>query len=201
MSAHQAQFPIAVMCDVLQVSRSGYYAWRDRPPSARDREDAGLTEAIRASHVASDGVYGALRIHADLRAGGIRVGKKRVARLMRAAGIVGVSRRRGPTTTVRSEGARRGPDLVDRDFSADRPDALWVADITYVPTGSGFLYLAVVLDAFSRRVVGWAMAGRLRTGLVLAALGMAVTQRKPEGVVHHSDHGCQPGFNRSSQHP
>ena len=110
---------------------------------------------------------------------------------MRAAGIVGVSRRRGPATTTRQPGAPKGPDLVERDFSADRPDALWVADITYVPTGSGFLSLAVVLDVFSRRVVGWAMAGHLRTELVLAALDMAVTQRKPDGVVHHSDHGCQ----------
>ena len=191
MRAHQATFPVSVMADVLRVSRSGFYAWRDRPPSNRDCEDAALTEAIRASHGASDGVYGALRIHADLRADGVRVGKKRVARLMKAAGIVGVSRRRGPTTTTRQPGAPKGPDLVERDFTADGPDQLWVADITYVPTGSGFLYLAVVLDAFSRRVVGWAMAGHLRTGLVLAALDMAVAQRKPDGVVHHSDHGSQ----------
>ena len=191
MSAHQAQFPIAVMCDVLQVSRSGYYAWRDRPPSARDREDAELAEAIRDSHEASDGVYGVLRIHEDLKDEGFRVGKKRVARLMREHGIVGVSRRRGPKTTTRKAGDPQRPDLVQREFVADRPNALWVADITYVPTGSGFLYLAVVLDVFSRRIVGWAMAGHLRAELVLAALDMAVAQRKPEGVVHHSDHGCQ----------
>ncbi len=191
MSAHQAQFPIATMCDVLQVSRSGYYAWRERSPSARELEDAELTEAIREAHVASYGTYGAPRIHAELRARGVRVGKKRVARLMRAARITGVSRRRGPTTTIRSKGERRGPDLVARDFSAEAPDALWVADITYVPTGSGFLYLSVVLDAFSRRVVGWAMAGHLRSELVLAALDMAVGQRDASGVVHHSDHGSQ----------
>ena len=155
---------------------------------ARDRE---LTEAIRAAHLASDGIYGAPRVHADLRADGIRVGKKRVARLMREAGLVGVSRRREPTTTIRSKSARQEPDLVERDFTAEGPNALWVADITYVPTGSGFLYLAVVLDAFSRRVVGWAMAGHLRTELVLAALDMAVAQRKPSGVIHHSDHGSQ----------
>ena len=191
MKAHQAQFPIAVMADVLQVSRSGFYAWRDRPLSARARQDAELGEAIRSSHIASDGSYGALRIHEDLKEAGFRVGKKRVARLMREQGIVGVTRRRGPTTTTRQPGAPKGPDLVERDFTADGPDQLWVADITYVPTGSGFLYLAVVLDAFSRRIVGWAMAGHLRTELVLAALDMAVAQRQPEGVVHHSDHGCQ----------
>ena len=179
------------MCEVLRVSRSGYYGWLTREPSVRDREDAELTEAIREAHATSYGTYGAPRIHAELRAQGVRVGKKRVARLMRAAGITGVSRRRGPTTTVRARGERRGPDLVERDFSADRPDALWVADVTYVPTGSGFLYLSVVLDAFSRRVVGWAMAGHLRTGLVLAALDMAVGQREASGVVHHSDHGSQ----------
>ena len=191
MKAHQAHFPIAVMADVLQVSRSGFYAWRDRPPSARAERDAEITEAIRASHAESDGSYGALRIHEDLKDEGFRVGKKRVARLMREHGIVGVTRRRGPTTTTRQPGTPQGPDLVERDFSADGPDQLWVADITYVPTGSGFLYLAVVLDAFSRRIVGWAMAGHLRAELVLAALDMAVAQREPAGVVHHSDHGCQ----------
>ena len=191
MRAHQAQYPVALLCEVLRVSRSGYYAWLERPPSDRDREDDEITDAIREAHAGSYGTYGAPRIHAELRAQGIHVGRKRVARLMRAAGLVGVSRRRGPTTTVRSKGARRGPDLVARDFSAEEPDTLWVADITYVPTGSGFLYLAVVLDAFSRRVIGWAMAGHLRSELVLAALDMAVGQRDPSGVVHHSDHGCQ----------
>lgn len=191
MRAHQATFPVTVMCEVLRVSRSGFYAWLDRPPSARDRQDAELSEAIQSSHAASDSTYGVLRIHEDLKDEGFHVGKKRVARLMRQHGIVGVSRRRGPRTTTRKAGDPKGPDLVQREFAADRPDALWVADITYVPTGSGFLYLAVVLDVFSRRIVGWAMAGHLRTDLVLAALDMAVAQRKPEGVVHHSDHGCQ----------
>ena len=191
MRAHQATFPVAVMADVLRVSRSGYYAWRDRPPSARAERDVEIAEAIRASHAASDGSYGALRVHEDLKESGFRIGKKRVARLMREHGIVGVTRRRGPTTTTRQPGAPKGPDLVERDFTADGPDQLWVADITYVPTGSGFLYLAVVLDAFSRRIVGWAMAGHLRSGLVLAALDMAVAQRRPAEVIHHSDHGCQ----------
>lgn len=191
MKANQATFPVTVMCEVLRVSRSGFYAWLDRPPSAHAQQDAELAEAIRAAHAASSSTYGVLRIHEDLKDEGFRVGKKRVARLMREHGIVGVSRRRGPRTTMRKAGDPKGPDLVQREFAADRPDALWVADITYVPTDSGFLYLAVVLDVFSRRIVGWAMAGHLRTDLVLAALDMAVAQRKPDGVVHHSDHGCQ----------
>src|ERR1700730_8206690 len=122
------------------------------------------------------------------------------ARLMRAAGIVGVSRRRGVITTRRDRDARPAPDLVDRNFTAARPNHLWVADITYIPTAAGFLYLAVVLDAFSRRIVGWAMEAHLRTELVLAALEMAIGQRKPSNVIHHSDQGTQLEFNRSSQH-
>ena len=179
------------MCRVLEVSASGYYAWRERPPSEREREDAALSERIRTIHEDSFGTYGAPRVHAELRAQDVRVGRKRVARLMRGAGLQGVSRRRGTTTTARKRGQGSPPDLVERDFSASAPDRLWVADITYVPTGSGFLYLAVAMDAFSRRVVGWAMAGHLRTDLVLAALDMAVAQRKPEDVIHHSDQGCQ----------
>ena len=191
MTEHQAHFHIATMARVLQVSRTGYYAWRDRPPSERAQRDAELSERIAASHAASDETYGAPRIHEDLKDEGFQVGRKRVARLMRENGLVGVSRRRGPRTTTRRAGDPKGPDLVQRAFTAETPNALWVADITYVPTGSGFLYLAVVLDVFSRKIVGWAMAGHLRTELVLAALDMAVAQRKPESVVHHSDHGCQ----------
>jgi len=179
------------MCRVLDVSTSGYYAWRDRAPSKRAQKDAMLTEKIREIHAASRGTYGAPRVHAALQGEGIRVGKKRVARLMKATGLRGVSRRRRPSTTIREEGKRPAPDLVERDFSADRPDELWVADITYVPTWAGFLYLAVVLDAFSRRVVGWAMASHLRTELVLAALDMAAQQCRPEGTIHHSDQGSQ----------
>ena len=150
-----------------------------------------LTEKIRAVHKQSKGTYGAPRIHAELRDEGIAVGCKRVARLMQAAGLQGVSRRKGPKTTIRDQSARPAPDLVDRDFTVEAPNQLWVADITYVPTWTGFLYLAVVLDAFSRRVVGWSMANHLRTELVLAALEMALTQRKPEEVIHHSDQGSQ----------
>jgi putative transposase len=131
------------------------------------------------------------RIHAELAAEGVLVGRKRVARLMRAARLQGVSRRKGVHTTVRAEAVRPAPDLVDRNFTASAPNQLWVADITYVPTWAGFLYLAVVIDAFARRVVGWAMANHLRTELVLDALNMALMQRRPENVIHHSDQGCQ----------
>ena len=146
---------------------------------------------MRTIHAVSRGTYGAPRAHAELRAEGRAVGKKRIARLMRVAGIAGVSRRRGVITTRRDRDARPAPDLVDRNFTADRPNQLWVADITYVPTVAGFLYLAVVLDAFSRRIVGWAMETHLRTELVLAALEMAIGQRKPSNVIHHSDQGTQ----------
>jgi hypothetical protein len=149
-----------------------------------------LTAQIQALHRESRGTYGAPRIHADLAAHGIHVGRKRVARLMRTAALQGVSRRTC-RTTVRDETARPAPDLVDRQFTAGGPDRLWVADITYVPTWAGFLYLAVVLDAWSRRVIGWAMASHLRTELVLAALDMALAQRRPTDVIHHSDQGCQ----------
>ena len=191
MKANQAEHPRATMCRVLGVSPSGYYAWKQRPPSARARQDAELTMKIHTIHLESRGTYGAPRVHAELAAQGLRVGRKRVARLMRAAAVQGVSRRKRIGTTTRDSAARPAPDLVQRDFTADGPDRLWVADITYVPTGAGFLYLAVVLDAWSRRVVGWAMETHLRTELVLAALNMAIVQRLPRDVIHHSDHGSQ----------
>ncbi len=190
MSENRAVYPVALMCRVLGVSPSGYYAWAQRPPSRRARADAVLIEEIRTAHSSSNGSYGAPRIHAELSASGLRVGRKRVARLMREAGLAGVSRRKGTVTTVRDNG-RPVPDLVDRAFTADRPDQLWVADITYIPTWAGFLYLAVVLDAYSRRIVGWSMATSLRTQIVLDALNMALWQRRPEGVIHHSDQGSQ----------
>jgi len=180
-----------MMCRLLDVSTSGYYAWLKRPPSRRAQEDAVLTERIREFHRRSGGTYGSPRVHNDLKEDGVRLGRKRVARLMQAGGLQGVSRRKAPRTTLRKPGARPAPDLVDRDFTANRPDQLWVADITYIRTRSGFLYLAVVVDAFSRRVVGWAMANHLRTELVLDALGMAIRQRRPLGVIHHSDQGSQ----------
>lgn len=183
--------PIATQCRVLGVSASGYYAWAVRPASARATADAALMEQIRVIHTRSRGTYGARRVHAELAALGVPVGRKRVARLMRARGLAGVSRRKGIRTTIRDREARPAPDLVDRDFTAAGPDRLWVADITYIPTWAGFLYLAVVLDAWSRRVVGWAMTTHVRTELVLEALNMAFTQRRPMDVIHHSDQGCQ----------
>ena len=191
MTAHQAFHRVATMTRVLGVSPSGYYAWRKRPLSARARTDVELTAHIQAVHRESRGTYGTPRIHAELGAQGVRIGRKRVARLMRAAGLHGLSRRKQFRTTVRDKTARSAPDLVERQFTAEGPDRLWVADITYVPTWAGFLYLAVVLDAWSRRVVGWAMACHLRTELVLAALDMAVAHRRPLDVIHHSDQGCQ----------
>jgi putative transposase len=179
------------MCRVLGVSPSGYYAWRERPLSKRARDDVKLSAEIQAIHRESRGTYGVPRIHAELADRDIQVGRKRVARLMRDAGLQGVSRRKAFRTTVRAETAQPAPDLVDRQFTATGPDRLWVADITYVPTWTGFLFLAVVVDAWSRRVVGWAMETHLRTELVLAALDMAVAQRRPIDVVHHSDQGCQ----------
>lgn len=180
------------MCRALRVSESGYHAWRKRPASRRATEDAALTARIRAIHEMSDGTYGAPRLRAELAdVDDLHVGTKRVARLMRAAGLAGVSRRNFCVTTTRDEEARPAPDLVDRCFEAAGPDKLWVADITYVSTWAGFLFLAVVIDVWSRKVVGWSMTTHLKTELVLAALEMAIAQRQPRAVVHHSDQGTQ----------
>jgi len=201
VKANQADYPVTVLCEVLGVSRSGYYAWLERPPSKRAIANEELTERIWMIHTDSRETYGCPRITAELRDDGECVGHNRVARLMKAAGIEGISRRRRRGTTRRDRDARPAPDLVERDFGAPTgPDQLWVADITYVPTWAGFLYLSVVVDAWSRRVVGWAMANHLRTELVLDALNMALWQRSPEAVVHHSGQGTQGRFNRWSQH-
>ena len=184
-------YPIATMCRALGVSPGGYYARLKRPLSARARADATLQVRIAEIHRRSRATYGAPRIHAELSADGIRVGGKRVARLMRAAGLRGVSRRSWIITTVRDRAAQPAPDLVARNFTAAAPNRLWVADITYIPTWAGFLYLAVVLDAFSRKIVGWAMETHLRSELVLKALDMALGQRRADGVIHHSDQGSQ----------
>lgn len=191
MSEHQAAHPIRVMCRVLEVSASGYYAWERREPSARERANTKLLERIRDLHAKSRQTYGVPRMMVELAEAGEVVGHNRVARLMREAGLVGASRRKGCWTTRRAKDARPAPDLVERKFAADAPDRLWVADITYLPTWTGFLFLAVVLDVFSRRIVGWAMANHLRTELILGALDMALERRRPEDVIHHSDQGCQ----------
>ena len=188
----KADLPVTTMCRMLGVSPSGYWAWQGRPPSARSLADAELTGRIRQAHQLSRGTYGSPRVHAELAATGQPCGRKRVARLMRAAGIAGVHRRRYHATTVRDAAAVPAPDLVKRDFHPAGPDRLWVADITALPTGQGFLYLAMVLDAWSRRVVGWSMDRSASAGLVTRALDMAITRRRPgNGLIHHSDHGSQ----------
>ncbi len=191
MSEHRAVHSVATMCRVLEVSASGYYAWQSRSPSRRSVDDAVLQAEIEAIHRRSRATYGVPRVHAELRAEGILVSRKRIARLMRRAGLEGASRRKKAWTTKRDPDARPAPDLVERNFSSEGPDQLWVADITYIPTWSEFLYLAVVLDAWSRKIVGWAMATHLRTELVLCALNMALGQRRADDVIHHSDQGCQ----------
>lgn len=192
MKAHQASFPVRTLCRLLGVSPSGFYAYVRRTLSARAVKDVALLHRIEHFHRRSKGRYGAPRIYQDLvHEDGERVGPKRVARLMRQAGLRGVTRRKSHFTTVRNGEAQPAPDLVRRDFHAKRPNALWVADITYVPTRTGYLYLSVVLDAFSRRIVGWSMDTHLRTELVLNALDMALEQRRPKAVIHHSDQGCQ----------
>ena len=170
----------------LGVSPCGFYAWRDREPSRRRQCDDVLKACVGNIHQRSRGTYGAPRIHAELAADGVHVARKRVARLTREMGLAGISRRKGTRSTRRDNTARPAPDLVERRFEADAPDQLWVADIAYVPTWAGFVFLAVV-DAFSRRVVGWSMANHLRAELVLEALSMALCQRRPERVVHHPD--------------
>ena len=189
----RAHFKVATMCRVLGVSTSGYYAWRSRPASPRALADEVLTETIKEIHAGSRGTYGAPRIHFELRDDhGIFCSQKRVHRLMARAGIQGVHRRKRTTTTRRDEHAAPAPDLLDRDFTATRPDDKWVADITYVPTWAGFVFLAVVIDCFSRKVVGWSMCDDLTTKGVLDALEMVIHCRRPDrGVVHHSDRGTQ----------
>ena len=191
MKANQATYGVRRMCGLLGVSPSGYYAWLNRSPSAREQADRLLRDRITDIHTRSRGTYGAPRIHAELVAEGVSVGRKRVAHLMRQARIQGVHRRRKMTTTRRNPEQAAAPDLVRRQFTAAGPDRLWVADITYIPTGAGFLYLAAVIDVWSRRVVGWSMRDNMATPLVTDALDMAITQRRPETVIHHSDRGSQ----------
>lgn len=191
MKAHQAEFPIRRMCHLLGVSTSGYYAWCKREPSARQREDQQLLEQIRTIHKRSRGTYGSPRIWEELTELGARISRKRVARLMRQDGLTGVTRRRRPVTTRPDKDHPVVRDLVQRNFTAMTPNKLWVADITYIPTRAATLYLAVVIDVYSRRVVGWSMASHMKTTLVLSALDMAISQRKIVKVIHHSDQGSQ----------
>lgn len=196
IARHRGEYPVRLMCRVLVVSAAGFYAWLTRAPSARARADERLMLNIRVAHAQSDGTYGAPRIQRDLRDAGLAVGTKRVARLMRHAGLVGEpGHRRGPRTTDSAHADPVAPNVLARQFALHdgrRLDRVWVSDLTYVPTREGWLYLAVVLDLASRRVVGWAMGPSLEVGLALAALRMAIAARRPRpGLLHHSDRGSQ----------
>jgi putative transposase len=191
IAAEKAQHSVVLLCRVLSVARSAFYAWQHQQVSARARADEQLTAQIRDIHAASQCTYGAPRVHAELRKHGTRIARKRVARLMRAAKLMGCTPRRFRRTTI-ADPTTQAHDLVKRQFRPTMPNALWVADITYVRTWEGWLYLAVVLDAFSRRVVGWALADHLRTELATAALKMALhTRSGRSGLIHHSDKGIQ----------
>jgi putative transposase len=190
----RAHHAVSLLCSVLGVSRQGYWAWSKRPVSARRLQDEQLKARILELWRASRETYGAPRLHADLCLGdGLKISKKRVARLMRELGIEGVSRRRGRIrTTTPDRRAAPAPDLVKRDFHASRPDEIWVADITFIPTYEGWLFLAAVMDLYSRGIVGWSMRDDLTAPLVVDAISMAIARRKPEpGLVHHSDRGSQ----------
>lgn len=190
--AEEAHFPVKLMCRCLEVSRSGYYAWRVRPESARTVEDRRLLVEIHRFHKKSRHRYGSPRVHADLAAAGDRVGRKRVARLMRAAGLRAKRKRKYLCTTDSRHSLPAAPNLLNRNFSPEKPNQLWAGDITYIPTGEGWLMLATVLDLFSRRVVGWTMDRRLDRTLTLGALSMAIRQRRPgPGLIVHSDRGRQ----------
>ncbi len=184
------------MCSALKVTRQGYHAWKRRPPSAHDRRDGELAAMISDVREASRGIYGAPKVFAELRRAGVRTSRKRVARIMRENGWSGTTRgcARRPKGAAKPAAPQAGaaPDLVGRDFSADGPNRAWFADITYVRTHQGWLYLAVVMDIWSRRIVGWSMSERMAAGLADDALKMAIERRRPEkGCVHHSDHGSQ----------
>jgi putative transposase len=201
IAAKKAEHSIKTMCRVLGVSRSGFHAWAVRPPAPRAVQDAALTEQIAEIHRARRKVYGAPRIQGELADRGVRVGTKRVARLMRNAQISGLQEKKWKSTTVRVPGVRVADDLLDRDFTATAPNQRWVADITYLRTWEGWLYLVAVQDLYSRRIVGWSVADHMRKELVIDALNMAVAHRRPpRGLTFHSDQGSQGGFKRWSQH-
>jgi putative transposase len=201
-AASSCVWSVAEICRTLGVSRQGFYDWQSRPPSDRRVTDRLLAAEIEAIWECSARTYGVPRVHAWLRRQGYRVSRKRVARIMRSHDWVGVCGRRRPRTTIVDKAARAAEDLVARDFNPAGPDVTWAGDITYIPTGEGWLFLATVIDLFSRRVIGWGVADHLRTPLIAAALEMAVATRggHVHGVVFHSDRGCQGGIRRSSQH-
>ncbi len=188
--ARAVAYPVALMCRLLGVSASGFYAWRSRPEPARAKEDARLAVEVAVAHKRSRGRYGSPRVHAELRARGVRVGRKRVERLMREQGLAARRRRRFRKTTDSQHAEPIAANLLERDFETSAPNRTWVTDVTYIWTREGWLYLAVILDLYARRVVGWAMSEKNDTMLALAALAMALkTRRPPRGLVHHSDRG------------
>jgi transposase InsO family protein len=190
--AQKAHFPVEFMCEQLEVSRSGFYAWSQRPESAHQQEDQELAAEVEKVHRDSRGTYGSPRVHAELRARGRKVSRKRVARLMEQQKLEARPKRRFVRTTDSSHGLPVAPNVLERDFSPSQPNSTWATDITYVWTGEGWLYLDVVLDLFSRRVVGWAMSEHIDTQLVLSGLQMALEGRQPpQGLLHHSDRGSQ----------
>ena len=202
VAAEKANHSVSTLCRVLEVSRSGYYEAQRRPACRRAVEDARLSELITEIHAESRATYGYPRIHTVLARRGERVSRKRVARLMRGRGISGLVPRKRGRTTIRVPGITTSPDLVRREWDPSEPNRLWVADITYIRTWEGWLYLAAVSDCFSRKIVGWSIADNLKAELVVDAVAMAIARRRPKpGLIHHSDHGSQPGLNRSSQHP
>lgn len=188
----KAEYPVAVMCRVLEVTRGGYYAWRQRPESARAQRNRALSEEIRLAHTASRCTYGSPRVHQQLVAQGHTVGRHRIARLMRKSGLKARCKRRFRTTTQSNHAHPIAENLLERRFAVESPDRAWVTDITYVWTQESWLYLAVILDLYSRRVVGWSMGTRIDQELTLRALRMALVSRAPKGpLIHHSDRGSQ----------
>jgi putative transposase len=200
IAAEKALYPIRLLCEVLDVTRSGYYAWIDRPASSKKMADAQLLLEIKAALVRGRGAYGSPRVHRDLRAHGIRVSKKRIERLMRENGLEARQKRRFVHTTDSRHEHPIAPNVLDRNFDVQEADKVWVGDVTYIPTAQGWLYLAVLLDLFSRRVVGWATSATNDRDLALSALHKALHARRPRpGLVHHTDRGSPLGFNGSSQ--
>ena len=189
---YKHDYSIVVMCNVLGVSESGFYAWRRRPTCQCQREDAQLTQEIRQIFVSHRGRYGSPRIQVELKDQGQSIARKRVARLMREAGLCAKGKRHHVVTTHRDTSHPVATNLLNRDFTAPEPNTKWVTDITYIPTGQGWLYLAVILDLYSRAVVGWSMSACCDEELVAKALYMALVRRRPKaGLLHHSDRGCQ----------
>jgi putative transposase len=192
MSDHQAEFPVSVMCSVFQVSRSGYYAWNKRPESKRSKENRALSQEIAEIHRESDCIYGSPKVHGELQRRGKRHGKNRIVRLMRKDGLYSKTKRKFRVTTDSSHSQPVAPNLLNREFNPNGPNQAWVCDITYIWTAEGWLYLAVVMDLFSRTIVGWSMAQRMTRQLAMHALTLAAKRRNPpRGLLHHSDRGSQ----------